>query len=91
MLFDMKSKICLCHVFLLFVSGCSGHISNHCQLLTDRRADPPEERENYNPWLTPVSDTVSECYCVAEDGVLAVGIAVVWVVCEPALWMQLLP
>ena len=80
MFFNMKSQCCVCLIFLLLISGCYEHISNHCQLVSEQKADPPEERENYDPLLTPVTDVFSECYCVAEDGILAVGIAALWAV-----------
>ena len=39
-----------------------------------------EEREKYKPFLTPVSDVATECYCYTEDTVIAAGIGVVYVV-----------
>ncbi|MFC1793810.1 hypothetical protein ACFL3Q_09520 [Planctomycetota bacterium] len=75
----MRKAICLLLVFLLIVSGCSEHLSDHCIEMSEEIALPTGLREDYHPVLTPITDTAGECYCHIEDValiVLIVGIII---------------
>ena len=68
----MRKVICMLLGFLLIVSGCSSHITAHCQNLSYETSLPPDMRENYHPTITPVTDVAAGCYCHVEDAVLAI-------------------
>ena len=68
----MKKVLCVLLGFLLIVSGCSEHLSDHCIEMSGEIAAPAELRENYNPILTPITDIAGECYCHIEDAALVV-------------------
>ena len=66
----MRKVFCVFLGILLIVSGCSPHLSEHCQDISDEIDTYPDMRENYNPTLTPITDVAGECYCHVEDAVL---------------------
>ena len=66
----MKKVICVLLCFQFIVSGCSEHLSDHCMVMSAETALPPEQRENYHPVLTPITDVAGECYCHVEDAAI---------------------
>ena len=76
----MRKVFCVFLGILLIVSGCSPHISAHCQNISDEIAYPLDMRENYNPILTPITDFTGECYCHVEDAAIVTVAATVMVV-----------
>ena len=77
----MRAVICTALICLIFISGCAEnyHWTDYCDEFSADRAVEGQERENYNSYITPVSDVATECYCYTEDTVIsaAVGTAVV--------------
>ena len=78
---EMKPVICFALICLIFISGCAEnyHWTDYCDEFSADRVAEAQERQNYNSYLTPVSDVAIECYCYTEDTVIstAVGTAVV--------------
>lgn len=76
----MKDVICLTLIGLLIISGCAEnyHWTDYCDEFSADRVVEGQERENYKPYITPVSDVAAECYCYTEDAVIgaAIGTAV---------------
>jgi len=68
----MRKVFCILLGFLMILSGCSSHITAHCQNLSDEIATSQDMRENYHPTITPVTDVAAECYCHIEDAVIAI-------------------
>ena len=75
----MRKVICVLLGFQLIFSGCSEHISAHCQNLSDEIASSQDMRENYHPVLTPITDVASECYCHVEDAAWVALTVVLWI------------
>ena len=75
----MRKVICVLLGFLLIVSGCSDHLSDHCIEMSGEIALPKELRENYLPVLTPITDIAGECYCQVEDAAFVSLMIVVWI------------
>jgi hypothetical protein len=66
----MRKVFCMLLGFQLIVSGCSGHITAHCEGVSDEIATAPDMRENYHHILTPMADVAAECYCHVEDAAI---------------------
>ena len=75
----MRKVLCLLLSCLLIVSGCSSHITDHCQNLSDEIASDQDMRENYHPVLTPITDVAGECYCHVEDAAILTLRIVIWI------------
>ena len=77
----MKAVICLLLISSITISGCAEnyHWTDYCDEFSADRVVEGQEREGYYPYISPVSDAATECYCFTEDTVIsaAVGTAVV--------------
>lgn len=71
----MNKTLCLILSCCIILSGCADnyHWTDHCDEFSADRVSEGKERENYNPFLTPVSDPLTECYCYTEDTVITAG------------------
>jgi len=72
----MRKALSVLLAFLLVVSGCSEHLSDHCMVMSAEIALPSEQREKYHPALTPITDVAGECYCHVEDAAIVTLTAV---------------
>ena len=66
----MRKVFCVLLGILLIISGCSPHITAHCQDISIEIGTSPDMRENYHPTLTPIADVAGECYCHVEDAAI---------------------
>ena len=77
----MKAVICLVLISSIIISGCAEnyHRTDHCDEFLADRVVEGQEREDYNLYITPVSDVATEYYCYTEDTVISAadGTAVV--------------
>jgi hypothetical protein len=75
----MRQVFCVLLGFLLIVSGCSEHFSDHCIEMSGEIAAPTELRENYHPAINPITDIAGECLCQVEDAAFVSLMVVVWI------------
>ena len=73
---NIKKTLCVILSCCMVLCGCAEnyHWTDYCDEFSADRVVEGEEREEYNPLLTPATDAATECYCYTEDTVIGVGI-----------------